>query len=180
MVNAHTLQLIEYYWTGDEYSSTYQVGPNCIPGTLTFDDILPEEVQKSYEVSWRISKLGLPSTGNRRRGTKAKWRKSIKVDWTFTGFCGEEFRKTLEFYANRWSKFRVRYDGRGGQNDSFTAPTDAVFATINPEVTSKPPTFSYEILYVVIISIEFTMTTKPQWYKYTMKLSRVDLKDVVE
>ena len=190
---ANTLELIEWHWNGSEFRTTYASGGTTYyAGTLTFTDFIPSEVSKNEEMAWRVSKLGLESTGGHRKYNKAKWRKQITTSWTFSGNCTELFKTTIEFYASRWSKFQVKYNGYPTTpSNKIYGPKEDIFANINSEPGSAPsqanpfPLSSYignaqnyEPLWVIIQSVEFTMGSKPDWYRYTIKLSTVDTRYV--
>jgi len=168
------IRLKGYYWSGSQYTATSPYGSGAYPAFDSSYDVEfspnPNEISKSIEPPWRTSELGLATNSGRRRLGKAKWRKKLKTEFTFTGECNGAMRRKLEWAASRWAKWLI-------YEDDINNPTRFLMSTPSPDNPISYGTAN-EYVYVVFMSIDFTQTSKVDWYRYTIKFKRVDKRDM--
>lgn len=175
MTGTFNVRLKEYYWNGSEYSPVSGAWPAWNNDKDLEFTPNPNEVSKAIEPPWRTSALGLATPSGRRRLGKSKWRKKFKTEFTFAGECNGAMRRKIEWFASRWSKFLIYEDDAGQWNDPKR------FLMDTPEPDRPQPDYtdvSNEPIYVVFTSVDFTQTSKLDWYRYTIKLFRTDKRDI--
>lgn len=160
-----TLRLVGYPWTGNIYSTASTFNFIFVP--------FPSEITKSIEPPWRISNLGNETSGvyqsGHRRFGKAKWRKKIKIEYGFTGECSGAKRKEIEWLASKWAKYQLLWtDSGGGTTNIEKYFMECPYPETSYNASNREP------IYLVITSCDFTQTSKEDWFKYNMKLTRVD------
>lgn len=165
------IQFQQYYWNGSKFSRlSGTIGTYDFRYDLEFDPN-PNEVGKSIEIPFRISTLGLASNSGRRRLSKGKWRKKIKTEFSLTGECDGTMRRKLEWAASRWSKWLIL-------ETNINTPVRFVMDTPEPDHGNAYSAANNEWVYVVFTTIDFTQTSKVNWYRYTIKVTRVDKRDI--
>jgi len=148
------LKLIEYAWDGSNFVNS---------GTLTLDPG-PREIEKLVKVEWRSRHTGLYSIYPR-----CKYRFRRTIEFTLKGGCTPEKRKEIEFYATRYSKFKIDNSSWGDMISLTPYSTRTVYPADHPW-----PQTSEETLYVMFEETSFRLLEGKEWVEYSIKLKVVN------
>ncbi len=148
------LKLIEYAWDGEHFVNS---------GTLTLDPG-PREIEKLVKVEWRARHTGLYSIYPR-----CKYRYRRTIEFTLKGGCSPAKRKEIEFYATRYSKFKIDNDSWGDMISLTPYSTRTVYPKDHPW-----PQTAKETLYVMFEEASFRLLEGKEWVEYSIKLKVVN------
>ena len=150
-----TLSLKEYPFNGSVF-----VGG----GTLIFDPS-PSQIEKVCKAEWRARHTGLYSLYPR-----CKYRYRRTVEFSLKGGCTSAKRKEIEFYAMRYSKFKM-------DNTSWAKAASIEYyseKTVQPSTKAWPQT-TLQTLYLMFTECTFSLDEgKEDWWNYTIKLQVVN------
>jgi len=155
-----TLTLYEYGFNGSAYT---------LCGTLYFVPD-PNSIDKGCKVKKRFTTGGLYKIY-----PKMKYRWKREITFTVRGGCNAAKRREIEFYAMRYSVFKI-------DNASWTMITPEYYsennATMLPYNNPYSPTGATQDIYVAMDEASFTQAeANVDWFTYsiTLKAVRTDI-----
>lgn len=152
------LKLSEYAWNGSNF---------VLSGTLTLDPS-PNSIEKLVKVEWLSRHVGLYSIY-----PKCKYRYRKTVTFTLKGGCEPDKRREIEFYAARYSKFKV-------DNASWAKmASPEYYSTRETNPAGNPyDEDDLQTLYLMFEEVTFILEEGKNWCTYSIKLKVINAEGV--